>query len=128
MRETDEAVVEIQISDHDAVGENGQIGARPDTIEQDCRTLLCGNVPCQLDRNVARSRRVTAECAAERIEDRALGYPYDIFREVLILEARCIAGKPFVQGNLTGASSRRMPLDRLLRYSRKCRCACRQAG
>jgi hypothetical protein len=38
--ETDEGVVEIQISDHDAVGEDRQIGARFDAAEQDGRGLL----------------------------------------------------------------------------------------
>ena len=84
MRKTDEGVVEIEISDHHAVGENCQIGARPDAAEQDRRALPCTDVVRELDRNLARSGRESAERAAERIENGALRDPYNIFREVLV--------------------------------------------
>jgi hypothetical protein len=40
MGEADKGVVEIQVSDHDAVGENREISAGFDAAEQDCRGLL----------------------------------------------------------------------------------------
>src|SRR5258707_12585786 len=44
MSKTDEGVVEIEISDHNAAAENRQIGARPDSAEQDSGALLCTDV------------------------------------------------------------------------------------
>src|ERR1700737_4252141 len=49
IRKTDEGVVEIEISDHHAVGENCQIGARPDAAEQDRGALPCNHVVPGLD-------------------------------------------------------------------------------
>ena len=40
MGETDKGVVEIQIADHDAVGEDREIGAGLDAADQDGRGLL----------------------------------------------------------------------------------------
>src|SRR6185295_11308562 len=84
MSKTDEGVVEIKVSDHHAVGENRQIGARSDAAEQDRRALLCTDVVCELDRDLARSRREAAERAAERIENGALRHPNNIFREIIV--------------------------------------------
>ena len=93
MGETDEGVVEIQIADHHAVGEDREIGARLDAAEQDCRALLCADVARELDRDLAWSRRVAAERAADRIENGALCDPYDVFREILVPQIGRIAGK-----------------------------------
>src|ERR1700737_1383548 len=67
MRKTDEGVVEIEISDHYAVGENCQIGARPDAAEQDRRALPCTDVVRELDRNLSRSGRESPQRPATPI-------------------------------------------------------------
>src|SRR5262249_8346123 len=93
-------IIEIQIADHHAVCEGRQFWARLDAAEQDCPRLLEVDSAGDLHRLVARSRRVTAERAADGIEDGTLGNPYHLLWEVLISEARRIAGKFLSQGNL----------------------------
>jgi len=48
--------------------------------------MLCTNIARKLDGNLAGSRSVSAKRAAERIENCAFGDPYDVFREVLVLQ------------------------------------------
>src|SRR5262249_12100029 len=128
MSEANKGIVEIEVTDHYAVGENRQIGARFDAAAQDRRAWLCSDVASQLDRNFTRSRSVAAERAAGRVEDRAFGYAHDLLSQVLVFQVDRIASKRVGQGNLTAAESRPARLGLILRYHWNCPRACDDTG
>src|SRR5262249_21950900 len=110
-------VIEIQIADHHAVGEHRQFPARLDSAEQDCPKLLLIDIARELHRHLSPSRRGTTQRAPEGIEDGALCNPYALLWEVLISEARRIAGKFLSQGNLLAIANG--GTLRFLRYHRR---------
>jgi hypothetical protein len=77
------------------------------------------DVARELDGNLARSRPVAAEGAANRIENATLGDPNDVFGNIFVFQLGCIAGKCLRQ--------RRVILPRLC-HCRNCRRTYRQAG
>src|SRR5262245_48757124 len=119
-------VVEIQISDHHAVGEHRQVRTCLDAAEQNRCALPDGDVARQLHRNFARSSGVTAKRATKSVDQRALGQPYDVFGDILVLEPHRIAGKILAQRRLIAASAQRT--FSLLSECWKCRYAYRQAS
>ena len=102
MGEADKGVVEIEIADHDAIGEHGQIRARLDAADEHRRGLLRADVTRKLDRDPARRRVIAAKSATDRVKNGAPGEPNDIFGKVLVSEVRRIAGQRLGQ-NLAAA-------------------------
>ena len=127
MGEADEGVVEIQVSDHHAVGENRQIGTRPGAAEQDGRALLGADVARELDRDLAGSGGVAAAGAAEGVENGAFDQSDDVFRKILVPQGGRIAGQRLGERNLAARTGRRTLPGLFLRRRRKCR-TCRHGG
>jgi hypothetical protein len=101
------------------LAKTAQIRAGLEAAEQDGRGLLRGDVAGQLEGNLARSRSVAAEGAADGIENGALGDPYDVFGKILVFSFGRIAGQGFAERRLTLSG---------LRHGRKGRRTRRQTG
>ena len=93
MGETDKGVVEIEIADHHAIGEDREIGAGLGAADQHGRGLLCRDLARELDRDLARTRIIAAIGAADGVEDGAFCQPHDVFGKVLVFEVGRIAGE-----------------------------------
>src|ERR1700675_1702745 len=93
MGEADKSVIEIQVTDHNAVGKSRQIGGGLDTVAQDLCSPLCIDIARELDGDLTRPCSIAAERAAERVEDSAFGDANDVIRQVFVFEVVCISNK-----------------------------------
>ena len=82
----DVPVIEIEIADHDAIGEHRELVARLDAAAEDGRSRCRAHTGGQLDGNPARAGLVAADRAADRIQDGALYGAHHIRRQILIAE------------------------------------------
>ena len=98
------AVVEIEIADHHAVGEHGEIGARLDAAAHHGGAALRGDARREPVRDLARLCAEAAEPATDRIDQEALGLAHDVRRDVLVAQARRVAGERLGDGRPAGAT------------------------
>ena len=120
MGERDESVVEIEIAEHGAVGEGGEIGAGLGAADQHGRRLFCADVAGKLDRDPARTGAIAAEGAADGVENGAFDDAHDIVGDVLVFQTGSIAGERLGEHGLRCGF--------LFRQRRQRRHACGDAG
>jgi hypothetical protein len=120
--QADEGIVEIEIADHHAIGEDREIGAGLDAADQDGRWLSGADVARKLGRDPAWACRVAAIGAADRVEEGALGEPHNIVGQVLVFQMACVTRERFGESSGSGIS-----LGPLLCEGRKTRCHHRSA-
>src|SRR5258708_20608253 len=82
----DVAVVEIQIADHDAIGEHGKIVTCLDAAAKDRRGRCGAHAAREPAGDPARFGVVAADRATDRVENGALHRAYDVPRQVLVAE------------------------------------------
>ena len=78
------AVVEIEETQHDAVGERRHIEARTLPAADDCRRLAARHHAGKFARDLGGGARVTAERATHAVDYQPLGLLHDFRRQVLI--------------------------------------------
>src|SRR5258707_13014366 len=88
----DVAVVEIEIADHDAVGEHSKIVTRLDAAAKDGRCRCRAHAAREPAGDPARFGVVSADRAPHRVENGALHRAYDVPRQVLVTDLECEVG------------------------------------
>jgi hypothetical protein len=79
-------VIEIQIADHDAIGEDRAFLACLDAAAKDCRARCRAHFAGQLDGDLTWSGLVAANGAADRIDNGAFRRAHNVRRQILIAE------------------------------------------
>src|SRR5215471_4808102 len=82
----DVAVIEIEITDHDAIGEDRKIMARLDAAAQDRRCRCRAHAARELDGDPTRFGVVSAERATDRVKNGALDRADEVARQVVVAE------------------------------------------
>src|SRR5258708_29985628 len=82
----DVAVVEIQIPDHDAIGEHRKVVTCLDAAAKDRRGRCRAHAAREPAGDPARFGVVSADRATDRVENGALHRAYDVPRQVLVTE------------------------------------------
>src|SRR6266446_6370290 len=89
----DVTVVEIEIADHDAVGEHRKIVTCLDAAAKDGRCRCGAHAAREPAGDPARFGVVAADRAADRVENGALHRAYDVPRQVLVAELDGVVGE-----------------------------------
>ena len=82
------AVVEIQVANHHAVGEGGQVQTALLAAAQHGDRVGAGNDPGHLPRHPGRLAVIAAQSAADGVDDEALGEVNRLGWQVLVAERR----------------------------------------
>src|SRR6266849_439780 len=82
----DVAVVEIQIADHDAIGEHRQIVTCLDAAAKHRRCRCRAHAAGEPAGDPARFGPISADRATDRVENGTLHRAYDVPRQVLVAE------------------------------------------
>jgi hypothetical protein len=89
------AIVEIEETDHDAVRERGQVGARSLAADHDRCRLHARDTRCEFSRNAGRLACRAAKSAANGVGDKPLGLPHDLRGQVLVTKGRRVRAQLF---------------------------------
>ncbi|MEI9806098.1 MAG: hypothetical protein WDN48_19235 [Pseudolabrys sp.] len=94
----DVTVVEVEVTDHALIGEYREIEAGFLAGAKNRRRLLAGDGGGEVARDSDRLAAVTAQCAAERVDEQTFGPVHDVGGQVLEAQGRCVFAQLFCDG------------------------------